>query len=59
MKKEKPKYYTLHWREKKHPDNTDVIRGRFASDVADIIIAKADKQFGRRFIHWKEEVETQ
>ena len=27
--------------------------------VSAIFIAKADKQFGRRFIHWKEEVETQ
>lgn len=56
--KEKHKYYTLHWREKKRPGNTDVIRGRFASDVADIIIAKADRHFGKRFIHWKEEVES-
>lgn len=56
--KEKHKYYTLHWREKKRPDNTDSIRGRFAGDAADIIIQKADKQFGKRFIHWKEEIEA-
>ena len=56
MKKKPSKYYTLHWREIKRPGNTDSIRGRFAGDVADLLLAKANHQFPR-FLHWKEEIE--
>jgi len=52
----KKKYYTLHWREKKQPDNCDQIRGRYSHDTAEQILSKANKDYPR-FQHWKEEME--
>lgn len=52
----KPKYYTLHYRHKKRMEETDVIKGHYAYDVAVVMIKKANKDFPD-VEHWMEEIE--
>jgi hypothetical protein len=51
----KPKYYTLHYRHKKRMEETDVIKGHYAYDVAVVMIKKANKDFPD-VEHWMEEI---